>query len=350
MASNQEDSRLALEKALHDESVEPSFVPLSLLEDITGNFSEDAKIGRGGFATVYKGRLGNGTVAVKRLEKIKREDFKFQDNELSCMIKAKHTNIVRLLGYCCVAEKERVPVPGPGWSWEDANRQLLLCSEYLPNGSLDRYIKGRINHVRITKFTSCKSSFVNYSTIDIYMLHILRRQILQIPMELHELFCSGYMAPEVYTFGANNRDRRLMISREADRYSLGVIIMDLLVGRDKTKDFLRNKQGGRYKVDEVLQIWEGAFKTLAEEHRILVRQQVKLCAEIAMECMDMDPRDETTGASVSEERRTPEQRPTASQITRRLAEMEQSNWAALEKLCLVGPTPTESEALAALDI
>jgi hypothetical protein len=43
---------------------------------------------------------------------------------------------------------------------------------------------------------------------------------------------------------------------------------------------------------QVLQIWEEAFKTLAEEHRTLVIQQVKLCAEVAMECMDMDPRDE----------------------------------------------------------
>jgi hypothetical protein len=54
MDRDQEDSRLVLEKALHNESVEPSRVALSLLEDITGNFSEDAKIGRGAFATVYK--------------------------------------------------------------------------------------------------------------------------------------------------------------------------------------------------------------------------------------------------------------------------------------------------------
>ncbi|RCV19876.1 hypothetical protein SETIT_4G011100v2 [Setaria italica] len=381
MARNQEDrrARLALEKALHDDRVEPSFVPLSLLEDITGNFSEDAEIGRGASATVYKGSLENGTVAVKRLKKVKWGDYQFGDNELSCMIQANHKNIVRLLGYCLVAERAWVPVPRPeGWSWEDANRQLLLCTEYLPNGSLDRYIKDESCRFQwSTRYQIIKGiceglDYLHQQTGPIIHRDLKPENILldhnMVPkiadFGLSRIFSEGqidastvnlagtpgYMAPEVYTFGANNRDRRLMISREADRYSLGVIIMDLLVGRDKTKDFLRNKQGGRYKVDEVLQFWEGAFKTLAEEHHILVRQQVKLCAEIAMECMDMDPRDETTGASVSEERRTPEQRPTASQITRRLAEMEQSNWAALEKLCLVGPTPTESEALAALDI
>lgn len=113
-----------------------------------------------------QGRLANGTVAVKRLKKIKREDYQFQDNELSCMIKAKHKNIVRLLGYCCVAEKEWVPGQ-EGCFWEDANRQLLLCSEYLPNGSLDKYIKGRSSHVHATlslglsqtKFTSLQFFF-----------------------------------------------------------------------------------------------------------------------------------------------------------------------------------------------
>lgn len=371
MARDQEDSRLALEKALHDESVEPSFVPLSLLEDITGNFSEDAKIGRGGFATVYKGRLGNGTVAVKRLEKIKREDYKFQDNELSCLIKAKHKNIVRLLGYCCVAEKEWVPMPGPeGWSWEDANRQLLLCSEYLPNGSLDRYIKDESCRFQwSTRYQIIKGiceglAYLHQQTKPIIHRDLKPENILldhnMVPkiadFGLSRIFSEGqidastvnfagtfgYVAPEVCKFGT----RGFRISRKADIYSLGVIIMDLLVGHDKN-NFLWNEQGGRCKVDKVLQIWEEAFKTLAW-NRKLVKQQVKLCAQIAMKCMDMDPRDETTGASVSKERRTPEQRPTASEITRRLAKMEQSNLPALEKLSLV--RPTESEALSALDI
>ena len=29
----------------------------------------------------------------------------------------------------------------------DTNQQLLICSKYLPNGSLHKYIKGMINHM-----------------------------------------------------------------------------------------------------------------------------------------------------------------------------------------------------------
>jgi hypothetical protein len=39
---------------LVDETAEPKDLPLSLLEDITGGFSDDQEIGRGGFAVVYK--------------------------------------------------------------------------------------------------------------------------------------------------------------------------------------------------------------------------------------------------------------------------------------------------------
>jgi hypothetical protein len=43
-----------LERILSDESAEPQALPLSLLEHITNNFSDDKRIGHGGFAVVYK--------------------------------------------------------------------------------------------------------------------------------------------------------------------------------------------------------------------------------------------------------------------------------------------------------
>ena len=43
-----------LERMLLDEAAEPKGLPLSLLEDITSDFSHDQEIGSGGFAVVYK--------------------------------------------------------------------------------------------------------------------------------------------------------------------------------------------------------------------------------------------------------------------------------------------------------
>jgi coatomer subunit beta' len=46
----------AVERMLLDKSAEPIDLPLSLLEDITKCFSDDRRIGSGGFAVVYKVR------------------------------------------------------------------------------------------------------------------------------------------------------------------------------------------------------------------------------------------------------------------------------------------------------
>lgn len=45
---------ILLERMLHDATVEPTNLPISLLKSITSNFSDDRQIGRGGFAVVYK--------------------------------------------------------------------------------------------------------------------------------------------------------------------------------------------------------------------------------------------------------------------------------------------------------
>ncbi|CAD6266943.1 unnamed protein product [Miscanthus lutarioriparius] len=70
--------RSDLESMLLDESVQPRDLPLPLLEDITGGFSCDQEIGRGGFAVVYKGTLKNGAVAVKKLINTHIHENKFQ--------------------------------------------------------------------------------------------------------------------------------------------------------------------------------------------------------------------------------------------------------------------------------
>ena len=47
-------ARSDLEQMLVDETIEPKALPLSLLKDITNDFSDDREIGTGGFAVVYK--------------------------------------------------------------------------------------------------------------------------------------------------------------------------------------------------------------------------------------------------------------------------------------------------------
>lgn len=126
-----------LDCMLLDATIKPTKLPLTLLQAITNNFSDDQNIGSGGFATVYKGLLENGTVAVKRLLEIEVDEKKF-NQEIDSLMRVNHENIVRFLGYCAVTE-------GEVWNYEGKNvlaekRQRLLCFEFLSKGSLDNYI------------------------------------------------------------------------------------------------------------------------------------------------------------------------------------------------------------------
>lgn len=80
------------------------------------------KLGQGGYGSVYKGRLQNGSlVAVKILSKLKGDGDEFI-NEVASISMTSHVNIVSLLGFCLEGSKR------------------VLIYEYMPNGSLEKFI------------------------------------------------------------------------------------------------------------------------------------------------------------------------------------------------------------------
>ncbi|KAE9615762.1 hypothetical protein Lal_00017319 [Lupinus albus] len=90
------------------------------LKTATHDFSN--LIGRGGFGDVYKGELpDHRVVAVKCLKNVAGGDAEFWA-EVTIIARMHHLNLVRLWGFC--AEKG----------------QRILVYEYIPGGSLDKYL------------------------------------------------------------------------------------------------------------------------------------------------------------------------------------------------------------------
>ncbi|XP_021719607.1 putative receptor-like protein kinase At4g00960 [Chenopodium quinoa] len=89
----------------------------------TENFAVDNMLGKGGSATVYKGKLTDGQeIAVKRFERdavLGEEQFK---NEILTLAKLHHRNLVRLLGFCLEED------------------EMLLIYEFVINKSLDGFL------------------------------------------------------------------------------------------------------------------------------------------------------------------------------------------------------------------
>ncbi|VAI24244.1 unnamed protein product [Triticum turgidum subsp. durum] len=242
-------ARNDLEHMLSHENEQPKALPLSLLEDITDGFSENRQIGSGGFAVVYKGMLENGTVAVKKLfERLDIPDNKFNE-EIRCLMKVKHKNIVRFLGYCANVQGEMVGYDGD-FVMADV-RQRLLCFEYVPKGSLDEYIKdasfglGWIKSYQIIKGI-CEG---------LHYLH--ENHIVHLDLKPANILLDDNMVPKITDFGLSRcfdekQSRAItknmsgtwgymppefhngdicIITYKSDIYSLGVIIMEMLTGK-----------------------------------------------------------------------------------------------------------------------
>ncbi|KAL2496271.1 G-type lectin S-receptor-like serine/threonine-protein kinase [Forsythia ovata] len=110
----------------HKESIDLPLLDLNTITKATDNFSINNKLGEGGFGPVYKGLLEDGQeIAVKRLS---RDSFQGLDeftNEVICIAKLQHRNLVKLLG-CCIKGEEK-----------------MLIYEYMPNRSLDLILFGK---------------------------------------------------------------------------------------------------------------------------------------------------------------------------------------------------------------
>jgi serine/threonine protein kinase len=90
----------------------------------TDNFSDDKKLGEGGFGSVYRGFLkeSNLEVAIKRVSRGSKQGKKEYVTEVRIITRLRHRNLVQLIGWC----------HGGG--------ELLLVYELIPNGSLDTHL------------------------------------------------------------------------------------------------------------------------------------------------------------------------------------------------------------------
>ncbi|KAI5019317.1 hypothetical protein ZWY2020_044205 [Hordeum vulgare] len=218
-------------------SSESLLYDLSTLRAATDNFSEENKLGEGGFGPVYKGTLHDGQeIAVKRLSKTSQQGLVEMRNEVVLVAKLQHKNLVRLLG-CCIQEEE-----------------MLLVYEFLPNRSLDKILFDPARRQELTwghRFRIIQGIgrgllyLHEDSRLTIIHRDLKASNILLDPdmnpkisdFGLAKLFSVdasvgntshiagtyGYMAPEYALHG--------IFSAKSDVYSYGVLVLEIVAGR-----------------------------------------------------------------------------------------------------------------------
>ncbi|XP_048550561.1 L-type lectin-domain containing receptor kinase IX.2-like [Triticum urartu] len=104
----------------------------------TDGFSDKKKIGAGGFGVVYSGSLkADQPVAVKKILKDSRGEFKDFLAELDAVGRTGHGNVVRLEGWCCSINNFMF------WCLHRQNVKLFLVYELVPNGNLHEHLHER---------------------------------------------------------------------------------------------------------------------------------------------------------------------------------------------------------------
>ncbi|XP_065859654.1 calmodulin-binding receptor-like cytoplasmic kinase 2 [Euphorbia lathyris] len=222
--------------------IEPGNKKFSMEEifKITMNFSPSFKIGQGGYGTVYRGRLEDGTfVAIKRAKKSvydKHLGVEFQ-SEIQTLAQVEHLNLVKLYGFL-----------------EQGDERIVIV-EYVANGTLREHldcVHGTVLNLALRLDIAIDVAHaVTY--LHTYTDHpIIHRDIKSSNILLTETFrakvtdfgfarlaadtesgathvstqvkgTAGYLDPEYL--------KTYQLTEKSDVYSFGVLLVELVTGR-----------------------------------------------------------------------------------------------------------------------
>ncbi|KAG6549368.1 hypothetical protein Mapa_009086 [Marchantia paleacea] len=221
----------------------PGLPPRLRLKDImTATKGFTLKIGEGGFGTVYKGALPDGTeVAVKRLEGAGQGAKEFRA-EMVTIGSIHHINLVRLYGFCIEGDHP------------------LLVYEYMANGSLDSHLFPEASDTAksVKSFLEWKTrmSIASDTAKGLAYLHEdCREQIIHLDIKPQNILLDERFRAKVADFGLSKLVKRNQmgqgvthlrgtpgylapewlhmptVTEKADVYSFGIVLLELVSGR-----------------------------------------------------------------------------------------------------------------------
>ncbi|KAJ8773700.1 hypothetical protein K2173_006350 [Erythroxylum novogranatense] len=271
------------------------------IEAATDNFSDDNKLGAGGFGEVFKGRLPNGEeIAVKRLSRSSGQGVEEFKTEIILVAKLQHRNLVRLLGFCLEREEK------------------ILVYEFVPNKSLDYFLfdpekQGLLDWPRRYEIIGGIARGI------LYLHQDSRLRIIHRDLKASNILLDGEMNPKISDFGmarifgvdqTQGSTNRVVgtygymspeyamhgqFSVKSDAYSFGVLVLEIISGRKNSSFNLTD--GAANVVSHVWKHWKNGTplqaldKNLTETYS---RNEVMTCIQIGLLCVQEDPADRPT--------------------------------------------------------
>ncbi|PUZ67848.1 LOW QUALITY PROTEIN: hypothetical protein GQ55_3G466800 [Panicum hallii var. hallii] len=202
----------------------------------TDDFSDDHKLGEGGFGSVYRGFLKemNLDVAIKKVSKSSKQGRKEYASEVRIISLLRHRNLVQLIGWC----------HGGG--------QLLLVYELMPNGSLDTHLYSSASGNTVLPWPLRHEIVVGLGSALLYLHQDWEQCVLHRDIKPSNVMLDASFHAKLGDFGLARRPRpgshttvlagtmgymdpECMItgraSAESDVYSFGVVLLEIACGR-----------------------------------------------------------------------------------------------------------------------
>ncbi|KAK4768150.1 hypothetical protein SAY87_003291 [Trapa incisa] len=285
----------------HHGSLAPKRFSYSQVKSMSDSFS--TKLGQGGFGTVYKGKLPDGTlVAVKLLNASKGNGEEFI-NEVASISRTSHINIVTLLGFCYEGNKraliyefmtngsldkflrcdENVSKEGIGLTWDMLYQIAVGIAkgvEYLHRGCSTRILHFDIKPQNILLDDTFCPKISNFG---LSKLCLKRESIVSMMVARGTI---GYIAPEVFSrnFGE--------VSYKSDVYSYGMMLMEMVGGRNKNPNDEVDRSSEVCFYDQVYRLIEdgydqGLYSQITDHDG---KQTVRKMALVGVWCIQIDPK------------------------------------------------------------
>ncbi|ONK79002.1 uncharacterized protein A4U43_C01F1860 [Asparagus officinalis] len=259
------------------------------LEHATNSYNTDMIIGTGGYGTVYKGVLDDGsTVAIKKSKVIDQTQIDLFINELIILSKINHRNVVKLLGCCLETE-----VP-------------MLVYEFISNGTLYEHIHGTFDRIswkdrlRIAiEIAEALAYLHSAASMPVFHRDVKSSNVLldehytakvsdfgisrlvpldqtEIPTLVQGTF--GYLDPEYL--------QTSQLTAKSDVYSFGVVLVELLTGQ-KPVSFERAKEDSNLAMYFLSSLKCKRFEEFLDDY--VVREgraeEFECVAELARKCL-----------------------------------------------------------------
>ncbi|KAJ6885597.1 hypothetical protein NC651_026279 [Populus alba x Populus x berolinensis] len=280
-------------------------IRLDVINEATKQFSDENKLGQGGFGPVYRGTLEDGKeVAVKRLSRTSGQGQREFLNEVVLIARLQHRNLVRLLG-CCLEKNEK-----------------LLIYEYMPNKSLDVILFGSRNGVLLD--WQRRLSIINGIARGLLYLHEdSRLRIIHRDLKTSNILLDYEMNPKISDFGMArifggnqseaNTNRIVgtygymapeyamagLFSVKSDVFSFGVLLLEIISGK-RNIGFHLSKEGESL-LTFAWKLWsDGQGLELMDPmlEKSSMATEVLRCIHIGLLCVQEDPADRPTMSSV----------------------------------------------------